>query len=151
VRSAARGENDHVTLSSSTANADDLHITATLPRQEAQLSLANRSTLVHAKVKISLTQNATKQRFPCCTVKSSPLVNDCDIVWSPDFRIFAYNPSPIWCPEWVGYPWAVGFIFGVGKLEWLGYNLVKVAWWSTQSFGHNTSTWQTHRQPRRHS
>jgi len=30
-----------------------------------------------------------------------------------------------------------------GKLEWLGYNLVKVAWWSTQSFGHNTSTWQT--------
>jgi len=37
------------------------------------------------------------------------------------------------------------------KLEWLGYNLVKVAWWSTQSFGHNTSTWQTHRQPRRHS
>jgi len=32
-----------------------------------------------------------------------------------------------------------------------GYNLVKVVWWSTQSFGHNTSTWQTDRQPRRHS
>jgi len=37
------------------------------------------------------------------------------------------------------------------KLEWLGYNPVKVAWWSTQSSGHNTSTWQTHRQPRRRS
>jgi len=35
-------------------------------------------------------------------------------------------------------------------VEWLGYNLVKFAWWSTQSFGHSTSTWQTHRQPRRH-
>jgi len=37
-----------------------------------------------------------------------------------------------------------------GKLEWLGYNLVKVAWWSTQSFGHNTSTWQTDRHTDRH-
>jgi len=46
---------------------------------------------------------------------------------------------------------AIEFIFGTGKLEWPCYNLVKVAWWSTQSFGHNTSTWQTHRQPRRHS
>jgi len=27
---------------------------------------------------------------------------------------------------------------------------VKVIWWSTQSFGHIISTWQTHRQPRRH-
>jgi len=33
----------------------------------------------------------------------------------------------------------------------LDYNPVKVIWWSTQLFGHNTSTWQTHRQPRRHS
>jgi len=30
-----------------------------------------------------------------------------------------------------------------GKTRMAGYNLVKVAWWSTQSFGHNTSTWQT--------
>jgi len=50
-----------------------------------------------------------------------------------------------------GFPWAIGFIFGVGKLEWLGYSLVKVESWSTQSFGYNTSTWQTHRQPRRHN
>jgi len=62
------------------------------------------------------------------------------IYW-PDYTY----PSPIWRRRWVG------FIFGVGKLEWLGYNLVKIAWWATQSFGHNTSTWQTHRQPRRHS
>jgi len=33
----------------------------------------------------------------------------------------------------------------MGKLEWLGYNLVTVAWWPTQSFGHNISTWQTDR------
>jgi len=39
---------------------------------------------------------------------------------------------------------AVGFIFGTKKLEWPGYNLVKVAWWSTQSFWQNTSTSQTH-------
>jgi len=38
-----------------------------------------------------------------------------------------------------------------GKLEWLGYNLVKVAWWSTQSCGYSTSTWQSHRQPHCHS
>jgi len=38
-----------------------------------------------------------------------------------------------------------------GKLEWLGDNLVKVALWSAHSFGHNTWTWQTHRQLCRHS
>jgi len=31
-------------------------------------------------------------------------------------------------------------VWELGKLEWLGYNLVKFAWWSTQSFGHNTHT-----------
>jgi len=40
---------------------------------------------------------------------------------------------------------------GTSKLEQLGYNLVKVARWSTQSFGHNTSTWQTDRKTRCHS
>jgi len=50
-----------------------------------------------------------------------------------------------------GSPRSIGFIFDTGKLEWPGCSLVKVAWWSTQSFGHNASTWQTHRQPRRHS
>jgi len=32
----------------------------------------------------------------------------------------------------------------MGKLEWLGYNLVKMTWWSTQLLKHNTWTWQTH-------
>jgi len=50
-------------------------------------------------------------------------------------------PMPFhWRPQWWGSPRAIGFM-GVGKLEWLGYKIVKVAWWSTQSFGHNTSTW----------
>jgi len=53
--------------------------------------------------------------------------------------------------RWGGSHRAIGFIFDMEKLDWLGYNLVKIAWWSTQSFGHNTSTWQTHRQPSRHS
>jgi len=54
-------------------------------------------------------------------------------------------------PKWGRSPRVIGWIFGTKKPEWLGYNLVKVARWSTQSFGHNTSTWRTHRQPRRHS
>jgi len=90
-----------------------------------------------------------------------PLVNDCDLMagfcdsqsftrgqlltayWSSFFHF--YLPSPIWRLQWGGSLGAIGFIFGLGKLEWLGYNLVKVAWWSSQSLRHNTSTWQTDR------
>jgi len=57
-----------------------------------------------------------------------------------------YLPLSHLTPSRRSIPRAIGFIFGMGKLEWLGYNLVKVAWWSTHSFGHNTSTWQTHGQ-----
>jgi len=66
------------------------------------------------------------------------------IYW-PNFPTFTY-PSPIWRPRWEGFPQAIGFICGMGKLEWLRYNLVKVAWRSTQSLGHNTSTRQIERQ-----
>jgi len=66
-----------------------------------------------------------------------------------NFSTFTYRSS-IWRPQRGKSPRAIGFKFGTGKLEWLGYNTMKVAWWLTQSFGHNTSTWQTHRQPRRH-
>jgi len=69
-------------------------------------------------------------------------------VYWPDFPIFTY-PSRIWRPQWGESLRTIEFIFGMGKLEWLGYNLVKVARWSTQSLWHNTSTWQTQRQPRR--
>jgi len=44
-------------------------------------------------------------------------------------------PYSIWRPQRGRFPEAIEFLFGVGKLEWLGYNVVKVAWWSTQSFG----------------
>jgi len=47
---------------------------------EAQPSLTNHPTIVHADVKTSPTQNATKYSFPCCAVKSCPLVNDCDLL-----------------------------------------------------------------------
>jgi len=63
----------------------------------------------------------------------------------------SYSQHCIWHPQWGGSPREIGFIFGTGKLEWLGCSLAKIAWWATQSLGHNTSTWQTHRQPRRHS
>jgi len=99
----------------------------------SQLSFTNCLTLVHAHV-------------PCCAVKCCLLVNDCDLLAG-----FSDYPSPIWCLQWGGSPRAIRFIFSVGKLEWLGYNLVKVTWQLTQSFGHSTSTWQTDRPLRRHS
>jgi len=49
-------------------------------KQEAQLSLTNRPTLVHTDVKISLTKKATKHSFPCCAARSCSLVNDCDLL-----------------------------------------------------------------------
>jgi len=64
------------------------------------------------------------------------------IYW-PDFPTFIY-PSPICRLRWEGFARALGFTFGTGKLEWRRYNLVKVGWWSTQPFGHNTLTGQTH-------
>jgi len=38
------------------------------------------SRLMHANVKASLTQNATKHSFPCYAAKSCPLVNDCEVL-----------------------------------------------------------------------
>jgi len=55
-------------------------------------------------------------------VKSCPLVNDCNLLAVfYDFYLpsdFLNDVDPLG---------AIGFIFGLGKLEWLGYNLVKVA------------------------
>jgi len=88
---------------------------------------------------------------PCCGGSGPPSTigkpSDAALWWMtviywPDFSNFAY-PSPIWRPQWEGSPQAIRFIFGTWKLEWLGYNLAMDAWWSTQSSGHNTSTWQT--------
>jgi len=62
-----------------------------------------------------------------------------------------YLCHSIWSSQWRGSPRAIGFIFGMGKPDWLGYNLVNAGRWSTQSIGQNTPKWQTHRQPRRHS
>jgi len=59
-------------------------------------------------------------------------------------RIFQLLPTtlPFKTTSTRGSPRAIEFIFGVGKLEWLRYNLVTVAWCLPQSSGHNTSTWQ---------
>jgi len=59
------------------------------------------------------------------------------------FRFSTYS-FPIWRPRWGEFPQAIGFIFDMRKLKLLGYSLVKVARWSTQSFGYNTARWQTH-------
>jgi len=58
----------------------------------------------------------------CCAVKSCPLVNDCDFLDGfCDFSLSYLTLSTM------GFPRAVWFIFGMEKLEWLGYNLMKVA------------------------
>jgi len=134
---------------------------------KTQLSLTNRPTLGLCT--------------PCCAVKSCTLMNDCDLLaefsdfylpfshltlsvrgipsnyrWRTARRQIGricdfYLPFSHLTPSTRESPRIIGYLFGMRKLEWLGYSLVKVVWWSTQSFGHNTSTWQTHRQPRRHS
>jgi len=81
-------------------------------KQEVQLSMTHRPTLMHASVKIFLIQNAMKHSFLCCAVKSCLLA----IYW-PNFLTFIY-PSFIWRPKWAGSPRAIEFISGVGKLEW---------------------------------
>jgi len=86
---------------------------------------------------ISLTQNTTKYSFPRCSVKT---VNDYDLL---------DGFSDLWRPQ---SPRAIGFIFGMGKLKWLGYNQVKATRWSTQSFGTtNQRDRRTDRQWCRHS
>jgi len=76
-----------------------------------------------------------------CSIRL-PLVNDCDLlaVFSDFYLSLFYLTFSMRAS-----PRTIGLIFSMEKLEWPGYNLVKVAWWSTQSLGHNTSTWQTHR------
>jgi len=76
----------------------------------------------------------------CC--QSCPLVNDCDLL--AGFFDF-YPPSPIWRR---GFPRAIGFIFGTGNTRMA---CLQSGERRMMLFGHNTSTWQTHRQPRRHS
>jgi len=90
--------------------------------------------------KISLTLNATRSTAFHAVLSRAALWWITAIYW-PDFPTFTYH-SPIWRPQWGGSPRDIGFIFGMGKLEWLDYNLVKVTWWSIQLFGHSTSTWQ---------
>jgi len=75
------------------------------------------------------------------------------VIYWPDFPTFT-NPRPC---DAINPPWAIRFISGMGKLEWLDYNLVKVPWCDCfqifrlapghpeiQLFAHNTSMWQTH-------
>jgi len=69
--------------------------------QEARLLLTNRPTFVHANV-------------PCCAVKSCPTVNDCDLL--AGFSDF-YLPFSHLSPSVRGFPRAIGFTFGMGKLE----------------------------------
>jgi len=60
-------------------------------------------------------QTAQHLCMPCCAVKSCPLVNDCDLLtWFFDF----YLPLSHLTPSVKGSPRAMGFIFGIGKLEW---------------------------------
>jgi len=52
-------------------------------------------------------------------------MNDCDLLAGfSDFYLPVFN---LMLSVKGGSLRAIGFIFGVGKLEWLGYNLAKVA------------------------
>jgi len=58
----------------------------------------------------------------CCVAKSCPLVNDCDLLAGfSDFNLPLSHEMPS-----IPTSYQV-FIFDMGKLEWLGYNPVKVA------------------------
>jgi len=67
--------------------------------------------------------------------------------WS-HFPTFTYH-SPIRRHQWGGSPRAIGFIFGMAKLEWLSYSLVKVAWLPTVVWAQNINVTAT--QPRRYN
>jgi len=77
-------------------------------KQEAQPSLTNRATFVHADVKTFLAQNATKHSFPCCAARSCPLVNDCDLL--AGFFDFYLSLAHL-TPSVSGIPLS-GFVFG---------------------------------------
>jgi len=65
----------------------------------------------------------------CCAVKNCPLVNDCNLLARiSDYYLPLSHMMPLIPPQ------SIAFIFGMGKLETLVYNLVKVARWSN-SFG----------------
>jgi len=54
----------------------------------------------------------------CSAVKGYPLVKDCDLLLPTPLPFNTLNE---------GSPQTIRFIFGVEKLEWMSYNLVKVA------------------------
>jgi len=97
-------------------------------------TLTNRPTLVHANIL-------------CCAVNSCPLANDCDLLAGfSDFYLPLSHPTPsimripssyrvhIWC----GNTRMARLLSGEGRRL------------STEVFGHNSSTWQTHTQTDRH-
>jgi len=65
------------------------------------------------------------------------------------FPTFTYF-SPIWPSQWGRSPWAIGFIFGVGELEWLGYKCWRLHDDRLSRLG-TIHQRDKHRQPRRHS
>jgi len=57
--------------------------------------------------------------------------------------IFQLLPTPL-SFDALGEGFSSSYRVGMRKLEWLDCSLMKVAWWSTWSFGHNASMWQPH-------
>jgi len=52
-------------------------------------------------------------------------------------------PTCIRRPRYGGSRRNIAMPFGVEKLEWCGYPMVKNVWWYVYSFWHNSRTWQT--------
>jgi len=99
----------------------------------------NRLTLFVLRI-IMMSSSKVKWRWSILHLTSPEGSTDARRILS-----IAYLRHSIWRPRWLRSHRAIGFISGRRKLKWLGYNLVKVTWWSTQSFGRNISTWQTDR------
>jgi len=116
--------------------------------KEAQMSLTNHPTDAYA--------------HRCCAIKSCPLVNDCDLLagfsdsvihqraaldsilaWFSNF----YRALSHLMPSVRGSSGAIGFVFEMGKLEQLGYNLCRLG--TIHQRVQNNAAWIVLEAPRR--
>jgi len=98
------------------------------PQQPLQAHMHYTVNVINSRL-INTTSSAIADKPPDACVLSWAALWWMTVIYWPGFP--TTYPSPISCPQWGGSPKAIGFIYGMEKLEWLGYNMVKVAWWST--------------------
>jgi len=80
------------------------------------------------------------QHIACCSVNAGSQAR-----YRLRIAISAY-PTCIWRPRQESSRRNIAMPFGMEKLEWRGYPMVKKFWWYVYSLWHNWRTWQTDRQ-----